>query len=212
MASALQLQAESTSSGPLQSVLILTAESAIAEELASYLAGGLIPEVDWRTETSEAIDFCRHSRPNVAVIDIEQRVNDRSVAEILADDFQTAVVVVGPAESTEHLQTANAVGALAYLVQPVSATQLQATIHIAWSRHVALAALCSEVDSLRQRLVDRKIIEQAKWVLVQRLNISEPDAMRLLQRHARNNRRPIVTIATSIVEMKDLFDFNALAG
>ncbi|MCA9296240.1 MAG: ANTAR domain-containing protein, partial [Phycisphaerales bacterium] len=50
-----------------------------------------------------------------------------------------------------------------------------------------------------------KIIEQAKWIIVERKSMSEPEAMRALQKQARNNRRPLVEVAQSVIENAELF-------
>ena len=53
---------------------------------------------------------------------------------------------------------------------------------------------------------NRKIIEQAKWLLVSKKGIDEPEAMRVLQRQARNNRRTLVQVAQSLLENQNLFE------
>ena len=74
-----------------------------------------------------------------------------------------------------------------------------------WGRFLDYANQNGEIISLKERLEHRKIIEQAKWVLVKRKNIDEPDAMRMLQRHARNNRRTLVDVAKAVLENDQLF-------
>ena len=63
-----------------------------------------------------------------------------------------------------------------------------------------------KISSLEERLENRKIIEQAKWLLVEKKSIDEPEAMRVLQRQARNNRRTLVDVAQSLLENQNLFD------
>ncbi len=83
--------------------------------------------------------------------------------------------------------------------------QLRASIAVAWARFCDHAAQHGKIQELQQRLEERKFIEQAKWIIVKRKGLSEPDAMRLLQKQARNNRRPLVEVARSILENESLF-------
>lgn len=46
---------------------------------------------------------------------------------------------------------------------------------------------------------DRKLIDQAKALLMERKNISEPEAYALLQKTSRDRRRSMVNVARSIL-------------
>ena len=61
-----------------------------------------------------------------------------------------------------------------------------------------------QIDSLKQRLEDRKTIEQAKWLIVKHKKVSEPEAMKLLQRQARDTRQALVAVAESILQNMNL--------
>jgi response regulator NasT len=67
-----------------------------------------------------------------------------------------------------------------------------------------VARLADENDSLRKRLEERRVIEKAKWILVSRRAITEPDAMTLLQKKARDTRRPLVEVAQGIIDAEEL--------
>ena len=70
--------------------------------------------------------------------------------------------------------------------------------------HSTRSELQPFIQQLKERLEQRKIIEQAKWILVKRKKIEEPEAMKLLQKQARNNRKTLVEVAAAIVESDDL--------
>ena len=97
-------------------------------------------------------------------------------------------------------------GVFGYMLKPVTLDQLRVNISVAWSRYLDAAEKNSEITVLKQRLEDRKLIEQAKWLIVERKTISEPEAMKLLQRQARNNRRTLVDVAKSLIENQNLYD------
>ncbi len=82
---------------------------------------------------------------------------------------------------------------------------MRASIAVAWARFRDHTVQHGKIHELRQRLEERKFIEQAKWIIVKRKGIAEPDAMRMLQTQARNNRRPLAEVARSILENESLF-------
>ena len=75
---------------------------------------------------------------------------------------------------------------------------------MSWARFLQQSELSDEVDTLHTRLEHRKVIEQAKWIIVKRKGVEEPEAMRMLQKQARNGRRPLVEIAQSVIESEAL--------
>jgi hypothetical protein len=67
-----------------------------------------------------------------------------------------------------------------------------------------LARMESELDSARRALNERKIIERAKGILMARLNLSEHDAYKTLQKTAMDQNLRIAEIAESTLSLLDL--------
>ena len=104
----------------------------------------------------------------------------------------------------EYVAIGQRIGVYGYLLKPVTADQLRIGIDIAWSRHLADLELSGQVTDLEDRLAQRKVIEQAKWIIVKRKQISEPEAMRMLQKQARNGRKQLVEVAQAVIDSDDL--------
>ena len=158
------------------------------------------------TNADQAIELCRTDRVDMALVGI--RLPDRDgaeAAEVIFRSMGIPVVIVTAHAEAKDISAGAQSGVFGYLIKPVSRDQLQASIAIAWARFRDHAAQHSEIQELQQRLEERKFIEQAKWIIVKRKGISEPDAMRLLQKQARNNRRPLAEVARSILENESLF-------
>ena len=77
--------------------------------------------------------------------------------------------------------------------------QLEAALRLAAARSAELEALRAEVDSTRQALADRKVVEQAKGILIRALGLSEPDAFARIQATARQRNLRLVDVARAIV-------------
>ena len=78
-------------------------------------------------------------------------------------------------------------------------------VSVAWGRYLRQCEQKGEISELKQRLENRKVIERAKWIIVERKNITEPEAMRMLQRQARNNRKPLIEVAQGVIDNEELF-------
>ncbi|MCZ6811073.1 MAG: ANTAR domain-containing protein [Planctomycetota bacterium] len=187
-------------------LLIADTEEPATDELERNLTAlghtliGPAPNAD------EAIELCRTDRVDMALVGI--RLPDRDgaeAAEVIFRSMGIPVVIVTAHAEAKDISAGAQSGVFGYLIKPVSREQLRASIAVAWARFRDHTAQHSEVQELQRRLEERKFIEQAKWIIVKRKGISEPDAMRLLQKQARNNRRPLAEVARSILENESLF-------
>lgn len=187
-------------------VLVADDEHLVARGLATNLADLGYTVVGPASDGEEAIELCRSVRPDLAILDIRMpRRDGLSAGEIIFAQLGVPVIIVSAYSDPEYLTGASRIGVFGYLLKPVSQDQLRTTIGVAWGRFVKHHSQDDEIINLRTRLEQRKTIEQAKWILVKRKNISEPEAMRLLQKQARNNRRHLAEVAQSLLEHEDFF-------
>ncbi len=98
------------------------------------------------------------------------------------------------------MERAASVGILSYLLKPVSQRKLDAAIQVARARFAEFQALHAQVRSLAEALEIRKLVEQAKGILMQRLRVSEPEAFRKLQRRASGEHTSLRQIAEAVRE------------
>jgi len=142
---------------------------------------------------------------DLALLDVQMLKRDGiAVAREIFAELGIPVVIISAYSDPHTVDSARDSGVFGYLVKPASIDQLRAAIHVAWKRFCDVARLADENDSLRKRLEERRVIEKAKWILVSRRAITEPDAMTLLQKKARDTRRPLVEVAQGIIDAEEL--------
>jgi len=66
----------------------------------------------------------------------------------------------------------------------------------------------AEKQALAQSLENRKLIERAKGIMMQRMNLSEADAHRKLQLESQNRRISAVELAKRIIDSEELLGGN----
>ena len=71
-------------------------------------------------------------------------------------------------------------------------------MQIAQARFAELQVLRKQVRDLTEALEIRKVVEQAKGILMKRLRVSEAEAFRRLQRRASSQRRSIRETAEAV--------------
>jgi len=88
---------------------------------------------------------------------------------------------------------------MAYLVKPLREEELLPAMELAISRFEEFNALRKENADLKRILEDRKLIERAKGILMEREKISEPQAFGRIQKASMNSRRSMAEIAQAIL-------------
>ncbi len=189
----------------LSRVLVADDEHLVAAGISSSLTGLGYTVVGPACDGLEAIELCRRDSPDLALLDVRMpNCNGLEAAAVVFRELHVPVVILSAYSDPEYLSTAAQAGVFGFLLKPASQDQIRACLEIAWGRFQAHLRQHEEISSLKRRLEDRKTIEQAKWLVVKHKQVSEPEAMKLLQKQARDTRRPLVAIAQSILENMSL--------
>ena len=72
-------------------------------------------------------------------------------------------------------------------------------IQAARARHLELAALREEADSLAEALATRKLVERAKGLLMEREGLTEQEAFGRLRRASQVSGRPMRVVAEALI-------------
>lgn len=181
-------------------VLVAEDEHLVAADLTIML-GEMGYTVLLAKDGDEAVHIARTSAPDIVLMDIRMpRRSGLAAAKELYDDLNLPTVVLSAYTDASEVAGAQAAGVFGYLVKPVQKDQLRVALDIAWTRSQAMAAEQEEGRKLRKRLDERRVIEQAKWALVSGKGMTEPDAMRMLQKRARDNRMQLLDVATAVLK------------
>ncbi|OGB96578.1 MAG: hypothetical protein A2Z31_03750 [candidate division NC10 bacterium RBG_16_65_8] len=148
-----------------------------------------------------AVALARTLQPDLVLLDLVMPDLDgiEAAREILAVRAVPIVMVTGHTDA-ELVQRAAAAGVFTYLLKPVNQRDLDAAVQIARTRFAELQALRQQVIDLTEALEVRRVVEQAKGILMQRLRVSEAEAFRRLQRRAAAQRRPLREVAEAVRE------------
>lgn len=180
-------------------LLIAEDEHLVATDLKLMLTD-LGYEVLVAPDGDAALAMARTEYPDLALMDIRMpRKDGLSAARELYMHLGVPVVIVSAYADQEQVLRAQEAGVFGYLIKPVQRDQLRVTIEIAWRRFVLDAIERNESHKLRKRLEERKVVEQAKWIMVSTRGMTEPDAMRQLQKQARSTRRQLIDVANEVI-------------
>ncbi len=182
-------------------ILIAEDEHLVATELVLMLADLKYTIIGPATDGMSALQMAHKTLPDMALLDIRMPKKDGlAVAEQLYKELAIPTVILSAYADAEYLDAAKRGGVFAYLVKPVAEGQLRATLELAWQRYRDSMEAQAEVADLRRRLEERRLVEQAKWRLVSEKQMAEPDALKAMQKVARDRRISLAQIAQTIID------------
>jgi response regulator NasT len=148
----------------------------------------------------EAVTLAGTTAPDLAIMDIKMPGMDGiEAAELITRERPIPIILLTAYSEAELVERAVQANVAAYLMKPVAPEDLLPAITLALARFRQFQALRQEVDDLRGALEARKVIERAKGILMRRLELTEEEAFRRLQRQSQSTNRKLAEVAQAIV-------------
>jgi two-component system, response regulator PdtaR len=139
-------------------------------------------------------------KPDLVVMDIKMPNMDGLTAAEQMAGHKVAIVLLTAFSQKELVDRANQAGAMAYVVKPFTPNDLMPAVEIALSRHSQLLALEHEITDLNERFETRKLVDRAKGLLNEKMNLSEPEAFRWIQKASMDRRLTMQEVAQTVIE------------
>ena len=179
-------------------ILVAEDETLIRLDLVEMLSEAGYEVVAQATNGIEAVKFAEELKPDLSILDVKMpELDGISAAEKIINI--SPVLMLTAFSQKELVERARDAGVMAYVVKPFTISDLVPAIEIASSRYQQMAALKSEVSDLHERLETRKLIDRAKGILMQALNLSEPEAFTWIQRAAMDRRISMKAVAQAVI-------------
>ena len=185
-------------------VLVVEDEGLVAAGLKGQLEDIGHQVVGLAKDGQEAVGLASSLQPELIIMDIRIPGMDgiEAARTILAEGTIPIVLLTAYADE-DFVRRAGEAGAMAYLLKPVGGAHLRSTIEVALARFKELDALRQEVSDLKEALETRKLVEQAKGVLMKRLQLSEAEAFRRMQQKSRRKRTNLRDVASTILQAEE---------
>jgi response regulator NasT len=151
-------------------------------------------------------------QPDLVIVDAESDARDALEHVVIATrDARRPIVMFTNDNDTSHVKAAVAAGVSAYIVAGLSTERIRPILDVAIARfqheealRQELADTRTELNALNSELKDRKVIDRAKALLMERQNLSEPDAYARLRKAAMDKNLKLVEVAQRMLDVADL--------
>jgi AmiR/NasT family two-component response regulator len=186
---------------PTLRVVVAEDEALIRLDLVEMLTESGYEVVGQAGDGETAIELTEKEKPDLVVMDVKMpKLDGISAAERIAKQRIAPVVILTAFSQRDLVERARDAGAMAYLTKPFTIEDLMPAIELAVSRFQEIKQLDSEVNDLQDQLKARKTIDRAKGLLMSKLNLTEPQAFKWMQKTAMDKRRSMVEVANIVIE------------
>jgi response regulator NasT len=152
-------------------------------------------------------------QPDMVIVDAESEARDALEHVVWATrDAPRPIVMFTNDNDTSHVKHAVAAGVSAYIVAGLSAARIRPILDVAMARFEHEQALRRELATTREELGERtaelhnrKIIDRAKGLLMQRQGLTEPEAYERLRKTAMDKNLKLAEVAQRVLDVADLW-------
>ncbi len=168
-------------------------------ELAGYDVVGIL--------TWDAVDEGAIQAALADVIIVDANAPGRDTLEqisLMSKTLEKPVVVLGAQKDRASIQAAMRAGVSAYVAHTIQGEDLSGIIQVAAARFAEHKRLRDELKEAKDQLVERKLVDRAKGILMTDHGFSEVDAYKRMRSMAMSKGKRMADIAEVIILAKEL--------
>jgi two-component system, response regulator / RNA-binding antiterminator len=144
-------------------------------------------------------------QPDMIIVDAESDARDSLEHVVMATrDERRPIVLFTNDDDTRHVRDAVAAGVCAYIVAGLAPARVRPILEVAMARFEHEQKLRRELADARGELKDRKAIDRARGMLMQRQGLSEQAAYEKLRKAAMDKGLRLGDVAQRMLDMADL--------
>lgn len=144
-------------------------------------------------------------QPDMVIVDADSDARDALEHVVMATrDAPRPIVMFTNDGNTESARAAVAAGVSAYIVAGLTSERIRPILDVALARFEHEQALRAELADVKTELKDRKIIDRAKGMLMQRQQLTEDAAYAKLRSTAMSKNLRLVDLAQRMLDAADL--------
>ncbi len=159
------------------------------------------------TTGAQAVELCRQYLPDLIVMDvIMPQMDGLEAARQITHHPGTPILVLTAFGDHDHVERAIDAEVANFLMKPVHAEALRASIELTLARARELNELRDNVERLETNLRDRKIIERAKGMVMDHKDCREQEAYAMMRRCSQDRRISMAALARLIIDGEQSLD------
>lgn len=143
-------------------------------------------------------------QPDIIIIDCPALTSDvQDKVELIRSTRACPILLFADTATDKDASTAVLIGVNAFCVNGLVAERIKSLMELAFARYAYSTALQQDLIRSKNELNDRKTIEKAKGLLMERRQINERNAYDVIRRMSMAKGKPMREIAETILEYSE---------
>ena len=187
-------------------VLIETVTAKSDNQLQATLLSQNIDILHFSETSSDLVEVIQTSKPEVLVMSVD--FLDASTLDQLVrvnEACPLPVAVFAKQSTPEVLKIALKAGVDSYVVDDVQAHRVPALIDLSIARFNQVYGLSVELQKTKDKLIERKLIERAKGILMQQKQLSEDEAYVQMRKLSMNEGQSMAELSRKVISVSEIF-------
>lgn len=182
-------------------VIVAEDEALIRLDIVETMKENDFDVVGEAADGEEAVTLALELEPDLIVMDIKMpKLDGIAASEKIMKEAPCAIVMLTAFSDKELIERAKDAGTMAYLVKPFDPKDLLPAVEVALSRHQELLSLEDSIADLQDRLSTRKQVDRAKGLLMEKMELTEPEAFRWIQKTSMDRRLSMREVADAVID------------
>jgi response regulator NasT len=142
---------------------------------------------------------------DIIIIDLESP--DRDTLEYLTSIHQNhpkPVVMFSADDNSQMITAAIKAGVSAYVVDGFNTARVKPILEVAIARFREYQAMRRELDAVKHKLAERKLVERAKGILMSHRKMDEATAYHTLRKMAMDKNLRLAEVAEQVINISEL--------
>lgn len=144
-------------------------------------------------------------QPDMIIVDAESDARDVLEHVVIATrDERRPIVMFTEDQDPESMEAAVEAGVSAYVVAGLQSERIKPVLQVALAQFKREQKLLDELSDTKSKLAERKVIERAKGLLMERQRFTEEQAYQKLRSMAMSKNLKLSEVAQRILDVEDL--------
>lgn len=156
--------------------------------------------IGYSSDPSNLLRHVRGMQPDLLIFELSGSFKDvKQTIQVIDEELLSACILLLDSRNDEVFEFLKTTRIASYLSKPVVDDVLLQIVDLSMSNFLRIKEYEDKLRHLNSTLENRKVIEKAKWILVEQDGYTEMDAYRIIKKKSRDNRIAMHEIAEAII-------------